>query len=118
MPQVSSLSDRATKFSKKTAPDRVGARYDASKEIAVERYGEAVSVRFAVQEMVRNLLSTKGVPPGQQGVYYAFAFMVLSKRWSHTGDAFEKFVEGIKARFVAFGADPAILDSIMTLFTG
>jgi hypothetical protein len=118
VPLVTTLADRASKFSKKTAPDRVGARYDGSKEIAIERYGEATSVRFAVQEMVRNILESKGVPPGQHGVYYAFAFMVLSKRWSHTGEAFRKFVAGIKARFTAFGADPAILDLIEDIFVG
>ncbi len=118
MPVVTSLSDRVTKFSAKTAPDRVGTRYDASKTIAINRYADAVSLRAAVQEAVKNILSSKGVPAGFHGVYFAFAFQVLGKSFSHSGDTLSKVVAGLKAKFTAFGADPAILDQIAKLFTG
>jgi hypothetical protein len=118
MPIVPTLSDRVTKFSAKTAPDRVGTRYEASKTIAISRYADAVSPRSAVQEAVRNILETNGVPAGFHGVYYAFAFQVLSKAFSHSGASLVKVVNGLKAKFTAFGADPAILDQITKLFIG
>ena len=116
MGMVPNLADRATKFSQKTAPDRVGSRYETSKTVAVNRYAEATSVRFALQEVVRNILTSKGVPPGLHGVYYGFAFMAMSKAFSHQGETLKKFIAGLKARFTAFGADPAILDEIAKLF--
>jgi len=115
VPIVKTLADRVQKFSVATAPDRVGTRYGAVKDLALARYGDGASVIATVREMARNVLVTAGVPPAQQGVYFAFAMKLASKAMSHTGPALDKVIDGLKAWFVAKGADPAILDKLAKL---
>jgi len=115
MPLVKTLSDRVEKYVAKTPPDVTGTRYGDVKDIAVLRFVEGVGSITYVRELVRNLLETKGVPAGFHGMYYAFAFKLVKAAYSHTGTALDKIKEGLKAWFVAKGADPAILDEIAKL---
>ena len=118
MPIVKTLADRVEKFKAKTAPDRVGSRYGAVKDIAVSRYVDNVADITAVRERCRIILEASGVPAGQHGVYYAFVFKAVKAAQSHTGATLIKVIEGLKQRFVAKGADPAILDILGNLVTG
>jgi len=115
MPLVKTLSDRVQKYVAKTPPDVTGTRYGDSKPIALRRFAEGVGTITYIRELVRNLLETKGVPSGLHGMYYAFAFKLVKANYSHTGAALDKIKEGLKAWFVAKGADPAILDEIVKL---
>jgi len=118
MPIVKTLSDRVEKFAAKTAPDRVGTRYGAVKELASSRFVEGAGVIAAVRERVRDILESQGVPAALHGVYYAFAFKLATKALSHYGAELEKIANGLKAWFTAKGADPAVLDKIASLITG
>ena len=118
MPIVKTLSDRVQKFQAKTAPDRVGTRYGAVKELAGRRFIEGAGVIAAVRERVRDILEREGVPAAVHGVYYAFAFKLASKALSHYGPELEAIAAGLKAWFTAKGADPAILDKIANLIVG
>ena len=118
MPIVKTLADRTEKFRAKTAPDRVGGRYGAVKEIAGKRYIEGAGVITAVRERVRDILEREGVPAGQHGVYFAFAFKLASKALSHAGPTLEKIATGLKQWYIAKGCDPAILDKIINLILG
>ena len=109
---VKTVTDAYTKFSKKTAADRVGTRYDAAKSIALDRYLDNVNPFVVVRETVREILESAGVPPAQHGSYYAFAFQLVSKALKHTGDSLKKSATGLKAKFTTLGLDPAILDKI------
>jgi len=116
VPIVKTLADRVESYKAKTAPDRVGTRYGAVKELAVNRYIGGVGSIVAIREIVRNILESNGVPASAQGVYYAFAFKLASKGFSHSGKEFDDIVAGLKAWFTAKGADPAVLDKIASLF--
>jgi len=118
MPITKTLQDRFEKFSAKTPPDVTGARYAASKEIALPRFLEGSSAMAVIVELTRNILETAGVPAGHQGVYFGFAQRARKLAWSHSGDTLAKFIEGLKAEYVAKGCDPAILDKIAALIVG
>lgn len=118
MPIVKTLADRVEKFRLKTPADQTGARYGAVKELASGRFVEGAGLITAVRERVRNVLESEGVPAAQHGVYYAFAFKIASKAMSHAGPDLDAIVSGLKAWFVAKGADPAVLDKIANLIVG
>jgi len=115
MPLVRTLGDRVEKFRAKTAPDRVGGRYEAAKELARVRFTENVSTTREIVERARNILESLGVPVGIHGIYYAFVLRLASMAQAHSGAALQKVVDGLKAWFVAKGADPAVLDKLAKL---
>jgi len=113
---VKGSDDMYLKFTGKTAPDRVGKRYGASKPIAVTLYGaNALAIRTVV-EKTRSILSALDVPSGKWGVYIAFAEKLAVKADAYSGIIPASIVEGFKAEFALKGADPAILDKISLLF--
>jgi hypothetical protein len=118
VPLVKGLAERYAKFTAKTPPDITGARYAASKEIAVKRMLEYASATAAAVELARNVLETSGVPAAQHGVYYAFVQKVRKAAFSHSGADLKAIVEGLKALFTAKGADPTVLDTLAKLIIG
>lgn len=118
MPKVTTLTERYEKYSAKTTPERVGARYEASKTIAIKRMREGSSKIVSIRELVRSILDTAGVPAGQWAIYLSFAQRMASMTNSYTGPTLIRRVEGMKAGWLAKGADPAILEKIVKLFTG
>jgi hypothetical protein len=118
MPLVKGLKERFDKYTAKTPADTFGARYVASRAIALKRHAEGASAIAEVIELARNVLESKGVPAGQQGVYYAFVEKVRKALFSHTGATLTAYVSGLKATFVQKGCDPAILDTLAKLIIG
>ena len=118
MPLTKGLKERYEKYTAKTPPDVWGARYAASKGLAVKRHLSGAGPIAEIVELTRNVLESKGVPAGQQGVYYAFAEKVRKAAFSHSGSTLVKYVEGLKAYFAQLGADPAVLDVIAKLYLG
>lgn len=116
MPRVVSFQERYQHFAAKTAPDRVGPRYGASKSLAIQRFIEGSSKRVSVRELVRNILDTAGVPAGQWALYLSFAQKASMFAESYSGETLKKRLDGLKANWVARGADPAILEKIMSVF--
>jgi hypothetical protein len=118
LPTVKTLKDRVDKFTAKMDPATAGARFAASKTIAVKRYINATAAITDVVELTRNVLESKGVPAGQHAVYYAFEEMVRRAAFSHDGATLKAIVDGLKQQFVYKGADPAVLDAISKLVVG
>jgi len=115
MPIVRSVSDMIDMFDKKTAPDRVGARYEAAKEIAIRRYTNVATVYRVLIEKIRGLLIANNVPTGKWGVHISFGELLQKYVLTMKGDVPATLIDGLKAVFVAKGADPAILDKIKAL---
>jgi len=115
MPYVVPLGEQIHRFSAKTAPDRVGSRYEAAKSIAIARYIDNHAPFAAIVDLVKDILASKGVPSGMYGIYIAFAEQLLKKAQKHTGETLDKIVLGLKQKFVAKGADPEILNLIAKL---
>jgi len=115
MPLVVPLGEQIQRFSSKTAPDRVGTRYDAMKTIAIQKYIDNHAPFAVLVDLVKKILADKGVPSGEYGIYIAFAEQLLKKAQKHAGKTLDKVVLGLKQKFVAKGCDPAILDVISNL---
>jgi hypothetical protein len=118
MPLVKGLKERYEKFTAKTPPDVTGARYAASKPIAVKRELAGAGPISEIIELTRNILESKGVPAGQHGVYYAFVEKIRKAAFSHSGATLTAYVNGLKAAFAQKGCDPAILDTLSKLIVG
>ena len=118
MPLVKGLKERYEKYTAKTPPDITGARYAASKTIAVKRELAGAGPIAEIIELTRNILESKGVPAGQHGVYYAFVEKIRKAAFSHSGATLTSFVAGLKATFAQKGCDPAILDVLAKLIVG
>jgi hypothetical protein len=115
MPIVKSAGDMAQMFSAKTTPERVAARYEAAKNIAITKYINYAMPFRAVVERVRELLIALGVPQGLWGVHIAFALVLLRLARATKGRLPDHIIAGVKSEYVAKGADPAILDKIVSL---
>jgi len=115
MPYTVPLGEQIQRFSAKTAPDRVGGRYDAAKSIAIARYIDNHAPFSVLVDLIKNILASKGVPSGMYGIYIAFGEQLLKKAQKHGGKTLDKIVLGLKHKFIAKGADPEILDLIANL---
>jgi hypothetical protein len=118
MPLVKGLKERYEKFTAKTPPDVTGARYAASKPIAVKRELAGAGPIAELIELTRNILESKGVPAGQHGVYYAFVEKIRKAAFSHSGTTLTNLVAGLKQAFTQKGCDPAVLDVLSKLIIG
>jgi hypothetical protein len=113
---VKFADDMVRKFTDKTAPERVAARYGASKESAILLYAaNGLAAREAI-ETVRSILSARRVPSGVWGVYIAFGLKLWSASKTYAGKVPAAVVEGFKREYTAKGGDPAILDAISVVF--
>jgi hypothetical protein len=115
MPITKSAGDMAQMFSSKTAPDRVAARFDASKSIAITKYINYGTPFRMLVERVREVLTDLGVPQGRWGVHIAFAEALLRIAKATKGRLPDAVVVGVKNEYIAKGADPAVLDKLATL---
>jgi hypothetical protein len=118
MPLTKGLKERFEKYTAKTPPDVTGTRYAASKTLAVKRQLAGAGPIAEIIELTRNILESKGVPAGQQGVYFAFVEKVRKAAFSHSGTTLSNFVAGLKALFAQKGCDPAVLDVLSKLIVG
>jgi len=115
VPLVISIGEQITRFSQKTAPDRVGTRYGAKKSQAVALYTDRAAPYAVIVEEAKKLLARLGVPSGEYGIYIAFVEHVYSRAEKHTDKTLDNIITGAKAYFVAKGCDPAILDQLIKL---
>jgi hypothetical protein len=120
MPLVRKIADRLEKYNIKY-PDAATqtARITAVKPIMDLRYQAASSPIVNVVDTVRGIIESAGVPSGFHGIYYAFGQILAKLMFSHSGATLNKEVVGLKNMWVtAYGADPAILDQIITAVLG
>lgn len=118
MPSVKSIDERYEKFKAKTAPDRVGTRFDAVKSIALERYIHGSAAVVSIREQVRNLLSSLGVPAGDWALYMSFANYIAGKVDKYFDKTMAARLLGAKANWTIRGADPSVLNKIISMIYG
>lgn len=111
--------DMFEKYPLKYDGENVTTKLTAVKPLMELRYEAASSVIDTAVEAARSILSAKGVPTGQWAIYIAFAEILASKTLKHKGATLDAEASGLKQYFVtAHGADPAILDEIITAIIG
>jgi len=115
---VKYADDMIAKFTGKTAPDRVGTRYEASKSIAIPKYASnGLKYRILI-ERARTLLTANNVPTGLWGVHLGFVLNLARHAEAYAGKMPAALVEGLKSEYALKGADPAIMDILAKLVTG
>jgi hypothetical protein len=112
---VSQLVKYQTKYDADNVRVSLTAVRDA---VMLPRFQAAVSAITSDREIVRSIIATHNVPPGLQGVHYAFGFAVSSAKFSHSGPALATIVQALKYRFEALGGIPEVLDDIAEALTG
>jgi len=115
MPGTVSIGEQITRFSQKTAPDRVGTRYGAKKSMAVALYLDRAAPYAFIVDEAKRVLAQLGVPTAEYGIYIAFVEMLYKKAEKHSGKTLADVVTGLKARFVNKGCDPEVLDVLTKL---
>ena len=115
---VKYADDMIAKFTGKTAPDRVGARYDAAKPIAIPKYASNGLKYRVLIERARSTLTANDVPTGLWGVHIAFVLNLARHAEAYAGVLPASIVEGLKSEYTLKGADPRILDALAKLVTG
>jgi len=120
MPVVRKIADRLEKYELKYADAATAtARLTAVKTLMDLRYEAASSPIVNVVDSVRGIIETEGVPSGMHAIYYAFGQILAKLMFSHTGATLNKEIVGLKEMWVtAYGADPTILDKIITAVLG
>lgn len=118
MPVVKDMSERYAKYSAKQTPERVGARYGASKPIATSRFIDGIASVRPLVDLAKKVLDNLGVPAGQYGIYISFVEYIAKRAVSYGSKTFDARVLGAKANWTARGADPAVLDAMVNLVRG
>jgi len=120
MPTVRKLADRLEKYSVKY-PDAttMTSRLTAVQSLMNLRYEAASSPIANIIDIVRGIIEPAGVPSGLHALYYSFGQKIAKLQFSHTGATLDKEIAGLKNMWVtAYGADPKILDQIITAILG
>jgi hypothetical protein len=120
MPTVRKLADRLEKYNIKY-PDAttMTSRITAVKPLMDLRYEAGSSPVANVVDIVRGIIEPAGVPSGLHALYYSFGQIIAKLQFSHTGGTLNKEIIGLKNMWVtAYGADPDILDQIITAILG
>jgi hypothetical protein len=108
-----------TKFQAKYDADNMRVALSAVRDsVMIPRFQAAVSAIASDREIVRSIIAAHNVPPGLQGVHYAFGFAVSSAKFSHSGPVLATVVQALKYRFAALGGIPTVLDDIAEALTG
>jgi len=112
---VKYADDMLQAFVGKTAPDRVGTRYEAVKELAIAKYSVKGLNARTIIELVRGILSDLGVPVGKWGIHIAFGLKLWKMAQAYAGAPPPAIVEGFITEFTLKGGDPAILTKIANI---
>jgi len=119
MPGVKRFGDMREKYELKYDGANVTTALTAVEEIKNRRYEAFSSPIVNIIETVRPILEANGVPAGQHGIYYAFAQVIQSKAFSHSGATLDSIIAGKKSEWItAHKADPTILDKIILAIIG
>jgi hypothetical protein len=112
---VKYADDMVQAYIGKTAPDRVGRRYGAAKEIAVLKYAVKGLNARSIIEAIRGILTNLGVPTGRWGVHIAFGLKLWKMSQAYNGVLPRAIVDGLITEYTLKGASPDILTKIASM---
>jgi len=112
---VKYADDMVQMYTGKTAPDRVGRRYGAAKEIATLKYSvKGLSARSIV-ETIRGILTDAAVPTGRWGVHIAFGLKLWKMSQAYNGVLPKAIIDGLITEYTLKGGLPEVLTKIASI---
>jgi len=112
---VKYADDMLAAYTGKTAPDRVGKRYDAVKELAITKYSVKGLNARTIIETIRGILSDLDVPVGRWGVHIAFGLKLWKVSQAYVGTPPKSVVDGFITEYTLKGGDPNVLTRIASI---
>jgi len=111
-------TQRVRNYDLAVIPDNVRAKFEARKEEMVEEQQAMQSQLVDVEVRVREILDQNGIMANFRIPYLNFARTLFRAKGHNSGVALQKIATAEKAKFVAYGLDPAILDQIIQIVCG
>jgi len=118
MPGYRGYDKRVQNYDLAVIPDNVRAKFEARKTAMVNGQQEAQSEIIAIETAVREKLDEYGVLANFRVPYLNFARALYRAKGHNSGVALQKIATAEKAKFTAYGLDPAILDEIIYIVIG
>jgi len=103
---------RVRNFDLSVIPDNVRAKFEARKASMLDGQEEAQSIIVAVETCVREVCDERGVLGVFRVPYLNFARSLIRAKGHNSGLALVNLKNAEKAKFVALGMDPDILDEV------
>jgi len=118
MPGYRGYDKRTKNYDLAVIPDNVRAKFEARKTAMVNGQQEAQSELVAIETKVREKLDDFGVLANFRVPYLNFARALYRAKGHNSGIALRKIATAEKAKFLAYGLDPSILDEIIYIVIG
>jgi len=112
---VKYADDMLAAYVGKTAPDRVGRRYDAVKELAITKYSVKGLNARTIIEVIRGILSDLDIPVGRWGVHIAFGLKVWKVAQAYVGTPPKSVIDGFITEYTLKGGNPDALTKIASI---
>jgi len=109
---------RTRKYELGVIPDNVRAKFELLKPLMLDGQEEAQSDIVTFETKVREVLDDNGVLANTRVMYLNFARALYRAKGHNAGVALRKIATAEKAKFVQYGLDATILDSIIYIVIG
>ena len=113
-----SYETRIRKYELAVIPDVVRSKFEALKPLMLDQEEARLSEIVNIEVAVRAVLDDNGIMGDFRVPYLNFARALYSKKGHNSGLALQKIASAEKAKFVALGLDPDILDKIIEIVIG
>jgi len=109
---------RTRKYELAVIPDVVRTKFEALKPLMVDEVKARFNEITAIEEKVKEVLDDNGIVANMRVMYLNFARALYSAKGHQSGLALQKVAAAEKAKYVALGLDPDILDKIVQIVIG
>ena len=118
MPGYRGYERRVQNYDAAVIPDNVRAKFDARKNLMVSGQQEAQAELTNMEQGIREILDNYGIIANFRVMYLNYGRTLFRAKGHNAGLALRKVAAAEKAKFLAYGLDPTILDEITTLVIG
>ena len=109
---------RTRKYDLAVLPDNVRAKFDSLKSFMVEQQEARQADLVEIESSVRAILDENGILGNFRVPYLNFARALIRAKGHNNGIALRKIATAEKAKFVQYGLDSTILDTIIQKVIG
>jgi len=99
-------------------PDVVQTKLNAKKNFMVEQEQAMQTALVTMEDRIAEILDNEGIIGNFRIPYLNFGRTLFRAKGHNSGVALQKIASAEKAKWVALGCDPAILDKIATVVIG